>query len=87
MKKLVQVSEVEGEGLIALLGKPVMIWCMNYVYWGTLEGVNDSDLLLKNAHVVYETGKLTGELKDAQPLPNVHYIRLSAIESYGEHAG
>lgn len=37
MKKLIQ--EVEGEGLIALLGKRVTLFCMNYIYTGDLVGV------------------------------------------------
>ena len=85
MKKLVKCEEVEGEGLLSLLGETVMVWCMNYNYWGKLIGVNDVDSLLSDAHVVYETGPLTGPLKDAQPLPHDHYVRISSIESYGRH--
>ena len=34
MKKLVEVTEVEGEGLSALLGEVVMIFALNYIYTG-----------------------------------------------------
>ena len=87
MKKIVKCEEVEGEGLLSLLGEKVLVWCMNYNYHGVLIGVNDSDILLQDATVVYETGELTGELKDAQKLPSEHYVRISMIESYGKHEG
>ena len=83
MKKLVE--EVGGEGLEALIGEYVTVWCVNYIYSGKLIGVNDNDILLEEACVVYETGKLTDlSHKDAQALPTSKwYIRTSAIESYG----
>jgi hypothetical protein len=31
MKKIVSVTEVEGEGLIGLLGENVILFCMNYI--------------------------------------------------------
>lgn len=83
MKRIVE--EVSGEGLEGLLGKYVVLWCLNYIYAGKLVGVNDTDVLLHEAKVVYETGKLTSlEWKDAQELPGPWYVRVSAIESYGE---
>jgi hypothetical protein len=83
MKKLVTVTEVEGEGLVALLGQKVMLFCMNYIYAGVLSGVNDKDVCLDEASIVYETGDLCAkDFKDAQRLPNTLYVRTSAIESY-----
>jgi hypothetical protein len=83
MKKLVQVQEVEGEGFMALLGERIVVFCLNYIYSGVLEGVNDKDILLKDAVVVYETGGLCDKsFKDAQPLPNSLYVRLTCVESY-----
>jgi hypothetical protein len=38
MKKIVTVTEVQGEGLTALLGEKVILLCMNYSYVGTLTG-------------------------------------------------
>jgi hypothetical protein len=58
MKKLVQVIEEEGQGLEALLGKKVAIFCLNYIYAGTLTGVNTNDIILTDAGIVYETGPL-----------------------------
>lgn len=85
MKKVVQVTEVDGEGLVALLGKKVLIFCMNYIYTGVLEGVNTHDILLANPKIVYETGAFTDtKFTDAQALPNSLYIRTGSIESYHE---
>lgn len=84
MKKLVQVQEVEGEGLIGLMGQRVTLFCLNYIYTGKLTGVNTNDVLLEDAAIVYETGAFdTKDWKDAQKLPHSIYIRTSAIESYG----
>ncbi len=83
MKKLVKVEEVAGEGLIGLLGKTVTIFCMNYIYAGTLSGVNDTFLKLENAHIVYETGAFTtNKFTDAQKVANELYIQLNSVESY-----
>ena len=82
MKKLVNVVEVAGEGLVSLLGENVVVFCLNYIYAGTLAGVNTDTILLENASIVYETGVLVAkEWKDAQPLPAPVYIRCSCIES------
>lgn len=85
MKKLVTVQEVEGEGLVALMGKNVLIFCMNYIYTGELIGVNTHDILLAKARIVYETGAFSSKsFLDAQALPHDLYIRSSSIESYSE---
>lgn len=84
MKKIVSVTDVEGEGLTALLGERVTLFCLNYIYTGKLTGVNETCVLLEDAAIVYETGELnTKEWKDAQKLPNDWYVRTSAIESFG----
>lgn len=85
MKKVVQTVEVNDEGLEALLGEQVMLMCLNYTYAGILIGVNDHDVLLKNAHIVYETGKFADKaFKDAQKLPSDEWrIKTASIESYG----
>ncbi len=84
MKKIVSVTEVEGEGLTALMGERVTLFCLNYIYTGLLTGVNDSFVLLKDAAIVYETGPLTSkDWRDAQPLPSDWYVQTAAIESFG----
>lgn len=84
MKKLVNVAEVEGEGLVKLMGERVTLFCMNYIYTGKLVGVNDTCVLLEDAGIVYETGELTTKSwKDMQKLPSEWYVSISAIESFG----
>jgi len=85
MKKLVTVTEVEGEGLDALMGESVLLFGLNYIYAGTLSGVNEKFVQLENAKIVYETGSFDKPgYTDAQSLPGkVWYVQLSAIESYG----
>lgn len=85
MKKLVAVTEVEGEGLVSLLGKKVMVFCINYIYTGTLSGVNTSCILLEDAAIVYETGAFTTKtFQDAQKLPFPLYVQTASIESFSE---
>lgn len=85
MKKIVTVTEVEGEGLVALLGKQVLLFCLNYIYTGTLTGVNNTCVLLENASIVYSTGAFTSKkFDDAQKLPNALYVTTGSIESFSE---
>ena len=84
MKKIVNVTEVEGEGLTKLMGERVTLFCLNYIYTGKLVGVNATCVLLEDAHVVYETGPFNDKAwKDAQKLPGEWYVQLSAVESFG----
>jgi len=85
MKKLVKVEEVAGEGLLALMGENVTLFCLNYIYTGKLVGVNDTFVKLEKAAVVYETGSFAdSNWKDKQSLPYDWYVQLSAIESFGK---
>ena len=82
MKRLVE--DVEGEGLVGLIGQRITLFCLNYIYTGKLVGVNDTCVKLESAAVVYETGALADKAwKDAQPLPGPWYVQTSAIESFG----
>ena len=85
MKKLQTVVEVEGEGLLALLGEQVLLMCVNYSYVGKLIGVNDTCVQLENPGIVYETGEWSAtKYKDAQALPvKTWYVGTQAIESFG----
>lgn len=83
MKKLVQVQEVDGEGLVGLMGQNVTLFCMNYIYTGKLVGVNDTCVMLEKAKIVYETGAFDKkDWADAQALPNNLYVATGAIESF-----
>jgi hypothetical protein len=82
MKKI--ITEVQGEGLVKLMGENVTLFCMNYIYTGKLVGVNDTCVLLENAAVVYETGSFNDKKwKDVQNLPGEWYVQTSSIESFG----
>jgi hypothetical protein len=82
--KIVEVSENE-EGLKSLLGQKVLLFCLNYIYAGTLAGVNDYCVLLTDPHIVYDTGAFSQSVyKDAQALHvKQWYVNRSAIESFG----
>ena len=83
MKKIIECEEKEG--LLAFLGEPVTVYCLNYIYTGTLIGINDTCIKLsgKDAAVVYETGPLTDKIfKDAQKCGKDRYIMLGIIESF-----
>ncbi len=85
MKKMVNVTEVENEGLVKLMGERVTFFCLNYIYVGELIGVNDTCVLLKNPAIVYETGKFSEKgYKDEQSLcVEEFYISTQCIESFG----
>ncbi len=83
MKKMMSVVEVAGEGLESLLGQRITLLCLNYIYTGTLEGVNSTCVKLTEAAIVYETGAFTDkQWKDAQSLPNPIYVQTAAIEAF-----
>ena len=78
------VTEVENEGLEALMGKTVTLFCGVYIYTGKLMGVNDTCVKLENAGIVYETGPFNQKnWKDIQPLPDEWYVATQSIESFG----
>ena len=85
MKKIVKVTEIEGEGLEALMGEKVILMCMNYNYVGTLEGVNEKFVMLgEDAAICYETGAWTDKSwKDAQKIGHQFYVMIDKIESFG----
>ena len=68
-----------------LKGKRITLFCLNYIYTGKLEEVDDSSVKLSDAAIVYETGDLTRSTKwkDAQALPGDWYVALASIESFG----
>ena len=85
MKKIVNVQEVEGEGLDALLGQKVILFCMNCFYAGTLVGVNTDCVLLEDGGIVYETGAFGGKSwKDMQKIPGPLYVRIQSIEAFAK---
>lgn len=86
MKKLVEVTEVNGEGIDSLLGEQVVLFGLNYIYTGKLVGVNATFVKLEDAKIIYETGPFSQSgWKDVQPLwTKEWYVQVSAIESFGK---
>jgi hypothetical protein len=86
MKKLVQVEEVEGEGLNGLLGERVLLMCAGYFYEGKLIGVNSDFVKLDDAAIVYSTGAWSD--KSYSEIQKLHtkewYVQKGLIESYGK---
>jgi len=81
MKKLVE--EVTGEGLESLLGEVIEVMCYRYIYHGKLTGVNEKDILITDASVVFNTGPYDNkDYEDIQKLGRDLYVRTAAIESY-----
>jgi len=85
MKKVVTVTEVDGEGLDGLLGETVLLFCANYIYTGKLIRVNATCVCLEEPAIVYETGEFSAKaFKDVQRLAaKVFYVQTGAIESFG----
>lgn len=82
MKRL--MVETEEGPFDSMLGEKVQLWCGVYIYAGTLAGVNDEFVELKDASVVYETGALDAKaFKDAQKIPGVWRVMKHAIEAWG----
>ena len=85
MTILREVSEEPKEGLLALLGEKIVLFCANYIYTGKLVGVNDSCVKLEGAMIVYVTGDFKAKSwSDAQALPTaIWYVARPLIESFG----
>lgn len=85
MKKIVNVTEVSGEGLEALLGEKIILFCMNYFYAGKLIGINTDTVLLEDGGIVYETGSFTDSCwKDFQRIGKEIYVRIDKIEAFAK---
>lgn len=86
MKKLVQVQELDGEGLDSLLGERVLILCAGYFYEGLLVGVSETFVKLEDPSIVYSVGAWTDKLySDIQKLNQKEwYVQRGLIESFGK---
>jgi hypothetical protein len=82
MKRIVETDNTSG--LENLMGSTITLFCCRYIYTGELVAMDNDDLELKNAKIVYETGALnTTDWKDAQALPNRWFVTRQSVESYG----
>lgn len=86
MRQVVQVTEVDGEGLESLMGKRVLLMCAGYFYEGKLIGVNSTFVKLEDPAVVYEIG--LWDKKEYADIQKLHtkfwYVQTGLIESFGE---
>lgn len=79
------IKEEVNEGLESLLGKKVLVFCLNYIYSGVLVGVNTTCIKLDDAGIVYETGAFTSDkFTDFQKVGHPIYVQTAAIESFSE---
>lgn len=79
------VKETDQEGLLALMGKKITFYCVNYIYSGKLVGVNTDVIKLDDAEIVYETGAHSDKSwSNSESFHNPVYIRLSAVEMFTE---
>jgi len=85
MKTVRAIEEKENEGMMALMGKRVLIMTAGYFYEGELVGVNDTCVKLSDPSIVYETGKFSDKTyDDIQKLhTNIWYVQTGLIESFG----
>jgi hypothetical protein len=82
MEKIVEITEVIEEGLDALFGQNVLLFCLNYIYTGRLVGVNETCVLLEDPSIVYAFS--SKQYTDIQRLHcDKWYVQRSAIESFG----
>ena len=86
MRKLIQVQEIDGEGLESFLGERILIMCAGYFYEGKLIGVNSTFVKLEDPSIVYTTGVWTDKAySDIQKMGQKEwYISTSLIESFGK---
>ena len=86
MKKVIQVTEVNGEGLEAFLNKRIFIVCRSYFYAGTLTGINDDCVLLEDARFVLESGSFEGKgIANSEKVSGGKiYVAKNAIEAFFE---
>lgn len=73
------------EALARLTGEQVWLWCINYVYYGTIADVSSTDVLLENATIVLESGDFKDDsFKEYENVPYPVHVRTSAIESFSK---
>ena len=81
----IQTIEVPNEGLISLLNQNVLVFCMNYFYFGKLVGVNDTCIKIEKCYIIYETGSFNDKtFKDKQFISEEWYLQTATIESFGK---
>ena len=78
-------KEVNHIGLFSLMGKRVLLMCANYFYAGKLTGFTDTEVLLEDPYIVYETGEWDDKKwAEAKPLGRPIFVNRDFIESFFE---
>lgn len=81
MKRI--VCDKEESGLERFMGETVLLLCGNYFYYGKLVALSDTDIELKEAGIVYETGNWSEKgFDDFQKLPGNVFVKVQAVEAY-----
>lgn len=84
MKRLVE--EISGDGLEKLLGERVILLCAAYFYEGKLVGVNETDVVLSDPHIVFSAGewdKPGYATVEAIKHAKEWFVKTQSIESFG----
>ena len=67
-----------------LLNEKILVFCMNYFYYGKLLQISEDHITLTDCYQVFETGSYKDhKFKDAQFICPQWNIMLSSIESFG----
>lgn len=75
---------VQLPGLQRLVGERVALFCLNYIYAGTLKKVDGDEAVLTDAGIVYETGAFErNEWEDFQTYGEDIHVAVGMIEAYG----
>jgi hypothetical protein len=84
MKKVIQVTEVDGEGLEAFIYERIFIVCRSYFYAGTLTRIYDDCVLLEDARFVLESGSFEGKgIANSEKVNGGKiYVTKNSIESF-----
>lgn len=82
IKKICESDDNQGS-LESLLGEQVILFCMNYHYFGKLIAVASTYVVLQEGGIVYETGEFSSQTwKDAQKIGQQLSVVVDKIESY-----
>ena len=73
------------EQLVELVGKKITVYCVNYIYAGTLDTVSKKAITLTGAKIIYDTGEFSGkDWKISSDFPKGTWnIMIQSIESFG----
>lgn len=73
------------EGLVNLIGQPVILFCMNYFYAGKLVEVTEECAKLERGGIVYETGKYKDRnWQRFEEIGGDVYVRLASVEAFAK---